>query len=152
MLDEYPQLVNTLAARLLAARTFTFETFLRQRIQDDPQAFTPRAGDGSLLYHAHCHQKALVGTSDAHALLKYVWNDAASEMNTGCCGMAGSFGHEKGHYEIARAIGEERLFPAVRERGGASIAVSGFSCLQQIEHHTGAQPKHLVEYLADALL
>ena len=65
--------------------------------------------------------------------------------------MAGSFGHEKEHYDIARAIGEERLFPSVRSRGDASIAVSGFSCRCQIEHHTGVAPRHIVEYLADAL-
>ena len=65
--------------------------------------------------------------------------------------MAGSFGHEKEHYDVARAIGEQRLFPAVRERGAAEIAVSGFSCRHQIEHHTGAIARHVVEHLADAL-
>ena len=65
--------------------------------------------------------------------------------------MAGSFGHEKDHYEVARAIGEQRLFPAIRDRGDARVAMSGFSCLQQIEHHTDARPKHVVEYLVEML-
>jgi len=75
-----------------------------------------------------------------------------AEINSGCCGMAGSFGHEVEHYNVARAIGEQRLFPAIRGRNGAEVAVSGFSCRQQIEHHTGVQAKHVVEYLADQLM
>ena len=66
--------------------------------------------------------------------------------------MAGAFGHEVEHYEVSKAIGEQRLFPAVRDRGDAQIAVSGFSCRQQIQHHTGVTAKHLIEYLADALV
>jgi Fe-S oxidoreductase len=66
--------------------------------------------------------------------------------------MAGSFGHERDHYEVARAIGEERLFPAVRNRGDALLAVAGFSCREQIRHHTGVEPRHFVEILAERLL
>ena len=66
--------------------------------------------------------------------------------------MAGSFGHELEHYEIAKAIGEQRLFPAVRKRGDADVAVSGYSCRTQIDHHTGVKPMHVVEYLADAMI
>jgi Fe-S oxidoreductase len=70
--------------------------------------------------------------------------------------MAGAFGHETEHYDVARAVGEQRLFPVVREArrttAGAAIAVSGFSCRHQIEHHTGIAARHLVELLADALL
>ena len=93
----------------------------------------------------------MVGSDDAMALLEHVFGDAVSEINSGCCGMAGSFGHEVEHYDIARAMGEQRLFPAVRDRGEADIAVSGFSCRQQIEHHTGVPVRHVAEYLADAL-
>jgi Fe-S oxidoreductase len=84
-------------------------------------------------------------------LLCATLGDAATEINSGCCGMAGSFGHEVEHYEIARQIGEQRLFPAVRNRGDAHIAVSGFSCRQQIEHHTAVHVRHIIEYLADGL-
>jgi Fe-S oxidoreductase len=65
--------------------------------------------------------------------------------------MAGAFGHEVEHYDVARAVGEQRLFPAVRARGAAEIAVSGFSCRHQIEHHTDAHARHVIEYVADAL-
>ena len=109
---------------------------------------TPRQ---SLRFHAHCHQQAIAGTRDASALLSHVWGDSATTLDAGCCGMAGAFGHELEHYDVARAIGEDRLFPAVRDRGEAAIAVSGFSCRHQIAHHTGVTPRHLVEHLADLL-
>jgi Fe-S oxidoreductase len=75
----------------------------------------------------------------------------ASAIEAGCCGMAGAFGHEVAHYDVAQSIGRDRLFPAVRERGEAHIAASGFSCRHQIAHHTGVTARHAVEHLADAL-
>jgi Fe-S oxidoreductase len=105
----------------------------------------------TLLYHAHCHQKALVGTDHAVALLQRVWGERATLIDAGCCGMAGSFGHEQEHYDVAKAMGEDRLFPAIRRYPSAGVAVSGFSCRTQIGHHTDARPRHLVEFLADAL-
>ncbi|MFQ5415066.1 MAG: FAD-binding and (Fe-S)-binding domain-containing protein, partial [Phycisphaerae bacterium] len=114
-------------------------------------ALRTSAGAHGVRYHAHCHQKAIVGSDDAVALLRHAFGDRAAEINSGCCGMAGAFGRETEHYDIARAIGEQRLFPAVRQRSGAAIAISGFSCREQIQHHTGVRPRHTVEYLADAL-
>ncbi|MFQ5411605.1 MAG: FAD-binding and (Fe-S)-binding domain-containing protein, partial [Phycisphaerae bacterium] len=125
----------------------------------DPQSQTctigmeKTASDDSpkMVYHGHCHQKALVGTEDAMAVLQWAAAGRASEINSGCCGMAGAFGHEAEHYDVARAIGEQRLFPAVRNRGNATIVVSGFSCRQQIEHHTSARPRHVIEILAEKM-
>ena len=150
-LEEYPQLVRAPAARTVASRVMMIETLLRRVLDDDPAALDPIRRPTPLLYHAHCHQKSLVGSDDAVALIRHVCGESASEIASGCCGMAGSFGHETQHYEVARAVGEERLFPAVRNRGEASIAISGFSCRQQVEHHTGVRARHVVEYLADAL-
>ena len=81
----------------------------------------------------------------------FTFLDYAVEINSGCCGMAGSFGHESEHYDIAQAVGEQRLFPAVRDRREAEIAVSGFSCRCQIEHHTGVRPRHVIELVAEAI-
>ena len=152
LVDEYPQLVPTQGARRIASQTFTIESFLRGVLDERPDALRFRAMESLLLYHAHCHQKAMVGSADAVAVLGTASGGRASEINSGCCGMAGSFGHEVEHYNVARAIGEQRLFPAIRGRNGAEVAVSGFSCRQQIEHHTGVQAKHVVEYLADQLM
>jgi Fe-S oxidoreductase len=74
------------------------------------------------------------------------------EINSGCCGMAGSFGYEKEHYDISMAIGRERLFPAVEAKDEDwEVAVMGISCRQQIEHGTGKKARHLVEVLRDAV-
>jgi Fe-S oxidoreductase len=152
IVDEYPQLVRSPAARRVASQAVMIETFLRRLLDDDPDALAFAKPVVPLLYHGHCHQKALVGSGDAVEVLRHVWGDAAAEINSGCCGMAGAFGHEVEHYEVARAIGEQRLFPAVRERGDARVAASGFSCREQIKHHTGVEALHIVEHLADALL
>ncbi len=162
LVDEYPQLVRSHAARRVAGQSMMIESFLRRLLDDDPTALAFAGHKEPLLYHPHCHQKAIVGSADGVALLGHLSRAHSRpalrepartfEIDAGCCGMAGSFGHEVEHYEIARAIGEQRLFPAVRDRGNARIAISGFSCRQQIEHHTGVQAKHVVEYLADALV
>jgi Fe-S oxidoreductase len=151
LLDEYPQLVRTPLAARVAERAFLIETFLRRARDDHAGALSFVRPSGRLLYHAHCHQKALIGSQDALALLQLAYGDAASEINSGCCGMAGAFGHEVEHYEVAKAIGKQRLFAAVRHDPQAAIAVSGFSCRHQIEHHTPRNARHLTEYLADLL-
>ncbi len=167
--DEYPQLIRTNAARRVASQTMMLESFLLRVIDSgvgvlrfDPSSCRVRASSSGgltsvpsclppLLYHAHCHQKALVGSGDAVRLMKLAFGDRATEINSGCCGMAGSFGHEREHYDIAKAIGEQRLFPAIRGAPDAQVAIEGSSCRQQVEHHTHARPRHLVEYLADAV-
>jgi len=151
LVDEYPQLVNDYTAERVANKSVVIETFLSSLLEKHPAALRFNS-QISLRYHAHCHQKALVGSSEAMQLLRTAFGDRANEIESGCCGMAGSFGHEKEHYETSLAVGEDRLFPAIRQRGHSQIAVSGFSCRQQIKHHTEANPRHLVEYLADALL
>lgn len=151
LLDEYPQLLRTPFARRIAAQTMMVETLLRRLLDEHPDALSFGDAARSLLYHGHCHQKALVGTDDARALIRRAFAEKGREINSGCCGMAGSFGHEVGHYDVARAVGAQRLFPAIRAAGDSAIAVSGFSCRQQIAHHTGVEPRHLLEWLADAL-
>jgi Fe-S oxidoreductase len=121
-------------------------------LEKDPAALkfdTRRVRD--ILYHGHCHQKALYGTDDALCVLNACTGGRAGEINSGCCGMAGSFGHEVEHHDVAKAMGEQRLFPAVRDRGEAAIAVSGFSCRHQIAHHTNVAAKHVIELVAEAL-
>lgn len=150
--DEFPQLVPQVAARRIAAQVTTIEAFLDDLLEREPQALRFQSTAGRrVLYHAHCHQKALIGSAPAVSLLRRVFGAAAEEINAGCCGMAGSFGHEEEHYDVARAIGEQRLFPAVRRRGRAEIAVSGFSCRTQITHFTDASPRHVVEIIQSAL-
>lgn len=151
LVDEYPSLIRGGGARRIASQAMMIETLLARVAAENEALFFTDTSSKKLLYHAHCHQKSLVGSADAMSVLVRAFGGGASEINSGCCGMAGAFGHEVEHYDVARAVGEQRLFPAVRDRGEANIAVSGFSCRTQIEHHTGVTPRHLVEYLADGL-
>ncbi len=106
----------------------------------------------SVLLHGHCHQKALIGSSPSLQVLKMLPGAQVEEVDSGCCGMAGSFGYEKEHYDLSLAIGERRLFPAIRSTvDDCTIVAAGVSCRQQIAHGTGRRAKHLVEVLAEAL-
>jgi Fe-S oxidoreductase len=151
LIDEYPQLMPNTATQRIARQTSMIERFLARLIEEDPTALAFRPSDSRLLHHVHCHQKALDGDDDVRHLLAHVLGGSASIIGSGCCGMAGSFGHEVEHHDVARAIGEQRLFPAIRDRAGAEITVSGFSCRQQITHHTDAAPRHIIEVLAALL-
>jgi Fe-S oxidoreductase len=105
-----------------------------------------------VLLHAHCHQKANAGAEPTLAALRLVPGQTVRLIDSGCCGMAGSFGFEAEHYEISRAMGALRLFPAVgAARPETEIAVTGVSCRQQIGHFTHRRPRHAIELLADAL-
>ena len=147
--DDYRDLVPGEEADALADAVVMIETFLAKEWSQgrlDPNgAFEKRSEP--LLLHGHCQQKAIIGTAASRALLEWV-SDDVREVDAGCCGMAGSFGY--GHYDLSMAIGERRLFPAVRDHAGATAA-DGFSCRHQIHDGTGKRARHVVELLADGL-
>ena len=95
--------------------------------------------------HGHCHQKALVGVEKTAALLGLPQNAKVHVIPSGCCGMAGSFGYEKAHYETSMAIGGMVLFPAVRK--ATLVAAPGISCRTQIKDGTGITAYHPIEIL-----
>ena len=115
----------------------------------DPQAvFTSH--QRQILLHGHCHEKAIAGTASALRVLQALPGAVVSEIPSGCCGMAGSFGYEREHYDISMRIGELILFPAVRAAAEDAVVVaSGTSCRHQIHDGTGAAAVHLAELLAD---
>ena len=84
-------------------------------------------------------------------LLAWVPGYQVQPVDSGCCGMAGSFGYKAEHYDVSMAIGERVLFPAVREQPDAGVVVSGISCRQQVLHGTGRSSRHPIEWIADAL-
>lgn len=153
MIDEWPQLARGENARSIASRAVSAESFIMQHLRANGNSLPRTAPPAmSIRLHGHCHQKALGGTADTLSLLQFITGGHATEINSGCCGMAGSFGHEKEHYDTARAVGEQRLFSAVRDRGDSTIAVTGFSCRHQIEHHTRVHARHVMELAADAIV
>ena len=150
--DEYLDLVDDPRAETLAKGVFLIEEFLLGLHQQGKLDLPLRSGIQSVLLHGHCHQKALVGSSPSLQVLRLLPGARVEEVDSGCCGMAGSFGYEKEHYEMSLAIGNRRLFPAVQAAAPAcQIVAAGVSCRQQIAHGTGRRARHLVEVLADAL-
>jgi Fe-S oxidoreductase len=105
-----------------------------------------------IVLHGHCHQKALTGTRATVALLRRIPGADVVELDSGCCGMAGSFGFEAEHYELSMRIGESRLFPALRaEPADTVVAATGVSCRQQIRHGMGRDALHPVQVVREAV-
>ena len=148
--DETVDLVRTDDARAVARQSFLFEEFLlRERARGLVLAF---GGNGrKALLHGHCHQKALVGTAPTVGALRWAGFEV-EEVDSGCCGMAGSFGFEREHYDISVALGNRRLAPAVKAAPlETEIVAPGISCRQQIQHLAGRRAKHPAEVLREAL-
>jgi FAD/FMN-containing dehydrogenase/Fe-S oxidoreductase len=105
-----------------------------------------------VLFHGHCHQKAVTGTAATVQLLSRIPGSRVVEVDAGCCGMAGSFGFEAEHYDLSMQIGGMRLFPAVNAEGRDTlIAATGVSCRQQVAHGTGRVARHPVELIRAAV-
>jgi len=148
--DEWVELLRTEDARHVARSSFLLEEFLlRERARGLELRFKP--GERRALLHGHCHQKALVGTAPTVAALAWAGYEI-SEVDSGCCGMAGSFGFEKEHYDISVALGNRRLAPAVQAAAAdTEIVAPGISCRQQIEHLSGRRARHPAQLLRDSL-
>jgi FAD/FMN-containing dehydrogenase/Fe-S oxidoreductase len=149
--DESVDLLRTDEARLVADRSVLLEQFLiDERGRGLTLRFAVNHGRKALL-HGHCHQKAMVGTAATVAALTWAGYDV-SEVDSGCCGMAGSFGFEREHYDISVALGNRRLAPAVKAADPQTLVVApGISCRQQIEHLAGRRAKHPAEALDEAI-
>jgi Fe-S oxidoreductase len=145
--DEYPDLVDDPRARTLSQNAFLIDEFLAKET-DRIREWRLELGAGEVLFHGHCHQKALVGSAPSLRVLRSIPGIRATEIDSGCCGMAGAFGYEKEHYEVSVAIGERCLIPAVKQAPDALIVADGVSCRQQLLHTTGRNAIHLVELLA----
>lgn len=144
--DDLPDLIEDEAlARRLKTGIQMIDVFLHQERAAGKLDCTLEPRAGSTLIHGHCHQKALYGTHSMMALLSGD-NRRIQEIPSGCCGMAGAFGYEKEHYELSEKIGEQVLFPAVRQMQEDEVLIAcGASCRQQIRHFTGKKAAHWVE-------
>ncbi|MDA3821964.1 MAG: 4Fe-4S dicluster domain-containing protein, partial [Bacteroidales bacterium] len=154
--DEFPDLVGKFIkddAKELAANALMIEEYIEKlsiKGLIDRALFTDETKNIKL--HGHCQQKAVASTNETIKMLSIPINYNVSEIPSGCCGMAGSFGYEKEHYKLSMKVGELVLFPAVRSSGPETIiAVPGTSCRHQIKDGTGVKGKHPVEVLYEAL-
>ena len=155
--DEYPDLVgNELKSNALkiAPNCLMFDEFIMREVQKGnilPSQFTD--SKQHIRLHGHCHQKSLASTGTTKEMLTLPSNYTVDEIKSGCCGMAGSFGYEKEHYEVSMKVGELILFPEVRKTPEHTIiSAPGTSCRQQIKDGTGRIAMHPIEVLYDALL
>jgi Fe-S oxidoreductase len=151
--EEHPMLVRDPRAQTVADATRLVEELLVEAIDDGSLKLDPNSevGGRPIVFHGHCHQKALAGTAATVALLKRIPGAEVTELDAGCCGMAGSFGFETEHYELSMRIGESRLFPALREAApGTLVSATGVSCRQQIGHGVGQRAWHPVELVRAA--
>lgn len=169
--DDLPDLIeNTRMGRRVASGVMMIDAFIAREIETGhineerikeliTNAAAP-AGPSSAseaegpryLIHGHCHQKALYGTGAMKSLLGMIDGARVDEIDSGCCGMAGSFGYETEHYDLSMKIGEDRLFPGVREMApGTRLIACGFSCRHQIRDALGVESVHWVQAMADAV-
>ena len=153
--DEYIRLADDVnSAKIIAKNTFTIEEFLQNEFEKGnirANQFTTEKK--SIKIHGHCHQKALSSTQATFSILNIPENYSPTIMNTGCCGMAGSFGYEKEHYKISMQVGEDTLFPKIRNTSKETeIIASGTSCRHQILDGTKRQAKHPITVLREALI
>ena len=149
--DEYPELIPTTAAKKVAVNSFLFDEFVMREHNEGRLILQSHRNGKKALLHGHCHQKALVGTAPTIAMLKKAGYEV-SEIDSGCCGMAGSFGFEKEHYDLSIKIGNRRLVPALKAAGAdAEIVAPGISCRQQIDHLAGRKAKHPAELLLEGI-
>jgi Fe-S oxidoreductase len=149
--DDLPDLIeNRKAARRVAKATLPIEEFLQREIAEGRLAMESPNGDSPrVLLHGHCHQKAVFSTAAAKKLL----GANVTEVDSGCCGMAGSFGYEEEHYEVSQRIGERRLLPAVRAAEEDTLIVaSGFSCRHQIKDATSRKAVHVIQAIERVLI
>ncbi|PCH77272.1 MAG: FAD-binding oxidoreductase [Flavobacteriaceae bacterium] len=153
--DEYIRLADDQeAAKTISKYTFTIEEFIQLEIEKghikSAQFSTEKK---EIKIHGHCQQKSLSSVTPTFNMLNLPKNYTVTILNTGCCGMAGSFGYEKEHYDLSMQIGEDSLFPKIRKMEPSTlIAAAGTSCRHQIYDGTNKRAQHPVSILKNALL
>ncbi|MFB6355673.1 MAG: FAD-binding and (Fe-S)-binding domain-containing protein [bacterium] len=151
--DDYPRYSPGKKSETLAQQTQLFSSFLSERVDEhsfqDSQRSTPNLDlKADVLIHGHCHQKALYGTTDLERLFERLTSGDVSVIDSGCCGMAGSFGFEAEHYEDSKAMGERKLIPAVeRSDENTVIIAEGTSCRQQISELSNQKAFHPANFI-----
>ena len=148
--DDLPDLLDDgEMAEKLKNNILPLEVFLAEALESGQVKATLRSEANNILLHGHCHQKALFGTNSLKFIFEQIPGVELQELPSGCCGMAGSFGYEKEHYDISKRIGENGLFPPIRKSSSdTAIIASGFSCRHQIQDFTDRKAVHWVELLA----
>jgi len=151
--DEYAAMFPGDARVARLAKAMLVDEYLAREVADGRIAPPWKAGAPREIHvHGHCHQKAFGTFGATIDLLRAIPGADVRPIESSCCGMAGSFGHEKGHYEVSLKMAEASLLPAVRAAGGdCAIAAAGTSCRSQIAHGSGRPALHPIRIVAEAL-
>ncbi|GAA1482680.1 FAD-binding and (Fe-S)-binding domain-containing protein [Gordonia sinesedis] len=148
---DLPDLLDTPAARRVAARVRSFAAHLPELLD---AGWRPAAIPDRVTLQTHCHEYATFGATTGRSVLERL--GVAVRTADGCCGVAGNFGFERGHYDVAVAVAEQSMAPALRADPTAPVVTDGFSCAMSVEHLAATEPQlhsrgvHLAELLADA--
>jgi FAD/FMN-containing dehydrogenase/Fe-S oxidoreductase len=146
--DEYPDLIEHPQVRAVAEASMLFDRF----VLEHSEHLTLKSLDSAVLFHGHCHQKALYGAGATVEMLRLIPGAEVTLIDSTCCGMAGSFGYETEHYEVSIQSAELTLAPAIREAPEQTIiCATGTSCREQIHHTTQRTAQHPIVVLAEAL-
>ncbi len=149
LVDEYRDFRLGRDAEVVAKAAMLVDAFVADRSRVPDLELAPRPG--RVLLHGHCQQKALVGTSGTVSALARVPDLDLKELDSGCCGMAGSFGYELGHYDVSVALANRVILPAVAREPSATLVAPGFSCRSQVHGLANVDAKHPIEILAEQL-
>jgi FAD/FMN-containing dehydrogenase/Fe-S oxidoreductase len=155
MREDVPALLRGAAARdaqRVADSCVLFEEFVEKACLAGTAKLAFRHGPEEILLHGHCHQKAMGLLAPARALLSRIPGSTVVDLDAGCCGMAGSFGYVREHFDVSQMIGERRLLPAARSlTSGSALVASGVSCRHQVADLAGARAQHAAELLRSLL-
>jgi Fe-S oxidoreductase len=146
--DEWPELVPGSAAKRVASVAEMADAWLARQVSDKALSLRFPTQTGKVLFHGHCHQKALCGVKGSADALRLVAGSGLTVLDAGCCGMAGAFGYEKEHYDVSVSIANLSLIPSVNAEPTATLVATGTSCRHQIRDLTGRVALHPLEVLA----
>jgi FAD/FMN-containing dehydrogenase/Fe-S oxidoreductase len=139
-------------AQVVGDASVLFEEYLERECVAGRAALDLRSGPSSIVLHAHCHQRAMGLARAAQALLSRIPGATVTDLDAGCCGMAGSFGYTREHYDVSRAIGELKLLPAARALSADAVLVAaGTSCRHQVADFAGVRAVHPATLLQSLL-
>ena len=127
----------------MAGASVLFEEYLEREVAAGRASLPLRGGPHAVLLHPHCHQRSMGLAAAAAALLRRIPGAQVTDLDAGCCGMAGSFGYAREHYDVSRAIGERKLLPAARALAPDAVLVAaGTSCRHQVAHFAAVDAVH----------
>ena len=149
--DEWPELLPNEDTRKIAGAVRLADHWLGERLASGELSLPITSHAAACTFHGHCHQRALTGVAGSANLLKMVPGLNVKTLDAGCCGMAGSFGYEKKHYDTSVKIAGLELLPALKADESATIAATGTSCRHQIHDLTGREALHPLEILWNAV-